>query len=84
MANIDTTQLDALVADLKAKEQALADASEKNDADQASALSAATVAAKSLSDKNSAHDALAGSVKALEAFVDGLVAAPAPVAVPAA
>jgi hypothetical protein len=72
MTTVDNTQLSALVSDLEAKEQSLADASASNDSAQAAAQAAATVASSALSAKNDAHSALAASVKALVDYANSL------------
>jgi hypothetical protein len=74
MGTIDNTQLQALVADLEAKEQSLSDASGANDQAQAAAQAAIASASQSLSAKNAAHDALSASVQALVTYVNSLVA----------
>jgi hypothetical protein len=71
---IDNTQLQALVTDLEAKEQSLADAGAANDAAQAAAQASIANAAGTLATKNTAHDALTASVDALVAFVNALKA----------
>ena len=73
MAAIDTTQLQALVADLEEKEQALSDASDSNNVAQAAAQAAIASAAGTQQAQGTAHDALAASVQALVAYVQGLV-----------
>jgi hypothetical protein len=66
------TQLDALVADVRAKEDAFGTASDTNDAAQTAAQAAVATAAGMLAAKNNAHDALEGSLDALVTFVQGL------------
>lgn len=72
MATVDNTQLLALVSDLEAKEQSLADASEANDQAQAAAQAAVAAAAGTLAAKTSAHGDLEASVQALVDFVKTL------------
>lgn len=67
---IDTSQLDALVADVKAKSADLTTASAANDQAQAAAQAAVANAAATLAAKNTAHDALDASIVALETFLD--------------
>lgn len=74
MATVDNTQLQSLVADLEAKEQALSDASAANDAAQAAAQAAIATATGTLQAKDTAHAALSTSVDALVAFADALKA----------
>lgn len=62
-------QLNALVADFQAKEDALASASTANDQAQAAAKAADDAATKALSDKNQAHSDLAASGNALIAYI---------------
>lgn len=69
---VDNTQLDALVADLETKEQALMDAGSANDAAQAAAAAAAATAAGTSAARDAAKVALNGSADALTAFVAGL------------
>lgn len=71
-AQFDPAALDALVADLQAKESALADASSSNDQAQSAAQAAVAAAAQSQSAKDEAHDALSASVDALVAFAQSL------------
>lgn len=77
---LDFSQIDALVADLKAKDQALSDASDANMTAQAAAQVAATAAALAQSTQNSAHDVLVASVNTLSAALTALVNPPVPAA----
>lgn len=72
MTTFDPTQLNALVADVEAKEGALQTASDANDQAQAAAQSAVAAASATLAAKNSAHDDLTTSVNALVAYAQGL------------
>jgi len=75
------TQLEALVADVEAKETALASASDTNTAAQAAAQSAVAQASTTAAAQQTAHQALSDSIDALVTFVEGLkgtTPAPAP------
>jgi hypothetical protein len=66
------TQIDALVSDLRAKEDAFGSASDANDAAQAAAQAAIASASGTASAKAGAHDALSASIDALVAFATSL------------
>jgi hypothetical protein len=72
MATVDETQLAALVADVEAKRQALADASAANDAAQSAAQAAATTAAGTLGAMNTAHADQSSSIKSLLDFLNAI------------
>jgi uncharacterized membrane-anchored protein len=65
-------KIDALIADLRSKEQSFAVASDANDVAQTAAQAAAASAASALSTKVSAHDDLSASIDALVTFVSAL------------
>lgn len=69
---VDDTQLNALVADVEAKQQALADSTATNDTAQAAAQAADAQAAQTLAAQNAAHQALDQSIDALVAYVTTL------------
>ena len=64
--------LEALVADVEAKEDLLATASAANDAAQTAAQAAMATASGTLQAKTAAHDALSDSIDALVTYVEGL------------
>lgn len=65
-------QIDALVSDLRAKEDAFGTSSDANDAAQAAAQAAVATAAGTAQSKAGAHDALGASIDALVAFAQSL------------
>jgi hypothetical protein len=72
MATVDDTQLNALVADVEAKQQALSDATDADNSAQAAAAQAAAAAATTATAKTGAHDALAASVDSLVTYLKSL------------
>jgi len=74
MSTVDDTQLNALVADVEAKQQALSDATDADNTAQAAAASAASAAATTATAKGTAHDSLSSSIDALVNFLKGLQA----------
>jgi hypothetical protein len=83
MSVLDFSQIDSLVADLKAKDQALADASVSYLAAQTAANDAVAAAASASATQNNAHDVLVSSVQTLSAALAALVNPPVPAAPPA-
>jgi hypothetical protein len=74
MTTFDPTQLNALIADLEAKEQALLDASDANNAAQAAAQAAIANATGTAQAQSSAHDDLSVSISALTTYLGTLSA----------
>lgn len=65
-------QLDAMVSDIKAKEQTLSDASDANTAAQSAAQSAQITAATALQTQKSSREALNTSIQSLVTYLGTL------------